>query len=317
MKKLKDKKLRILITGGAGFIGSHLVDFCLRHGAEVGILIYHKKATNRFSSRKEPSLFFGSIVNKKAVQTTIRKFHPEMVFHCAALSDRTRSFKLFQKFYETNVQGTKNLLDALLDEKQLKSFIAFGSMEEYGGNKAPFYENDREQPVSPYSLTKTIANHLILYYARHLGLPATIVRPPVVYGPRQIPSMFIPSLIEACLTKKDFPMTRGEQTRDFLYVGDLASAVWKIAHTPRTIGEIFNIGSGKEKSVKEVANFINALFGNPIKLRFGTIPYRKEENFHMYFNTEKARNVLGWKPQVNLRNGLLKIITSIKDQAGV
>ncbi len=290
------KNRRILITGGNGFIGTHLAARCKKEGGKVFII-----------DRKT-----SSITDKIKLHSIVKKIRPHVVFHLAALINRSRAPELLTEMYDVHVNGTKNLIEALQGDPDLQMMIYLGTMEEYGTGKAPFREEQEEAPVSPYSLTKTLATKIVQHYAKHESFPAVVVRPSLVYGPGQKSDMFIPSVIRSCLLKKDFSMTLGEQTRDFVYITDLIDALLKIVRMPKLRGEIINIGSGKEVAIKKVAVLINKLLDNPVTIKCGAVPYRKDENMHMWLDSGKARSKLKWKPKVPLEEGLITTIASHK-----
>jgi len=134
------------------------------------------------------------------------------------------------------------------------------------------------------------------------------VRPSVVYGPAQDFQMFVPSLIRSCLEKKDFDMTSGEQTRDFVFVEDLIEGMLIAAQAPLDKGEIINLGSGKEIPMKEVAVAVNEMMGSPMRLRFGAIPLRDNEIMRYRLDVARAKARLAWEPKVDLKQGLTKTI---------
>jgi nucleoside-diphosphate-sugar epimerase len=140
------------------------------------------------------------------------------------------------------------------------------------------------------------------------GLPIITLRPFLTYGPYQTADMFIPSLIHHCLNGKDFPMTEGDQTREFNYVDDVIDAYILAAVCKNAIGEIINVGNGVEYRIKEVAEKIVNMTGNPIRLLIGALPKRPGETLNFFCNNEKARRLLDWFSKVSLEEGLEKTI---------
>ena len=304
------KNSRIFITGGSGFIGSHLARHCLSLGARVAVLTTSKDSCWRLVDIIDKiEIFEGSVTKQEELQTCIQKFRPQFVFHLAAILERKLSFDLFEELFEVHVKGTSNLLSILIKSKELERLIHIGTIEEYGRCKAPFGEDQRELPISPYSLTKVMATKMGEYAAQEEKLPVVIVRPSVIYGPAQSFGDFLtPNIIRACIEGENFPMTVGEQTRDFLFVEDLVEGMLKIAMTPDINGEIINLGSGKEISVKEVAMLIRKVVGNPNIIQFGAIPDRANEVANSVFDIHKAQQIIGWKPKTELEDGLTKTV---------
>ncbi len=179
----------------------------------------------------------------------------------------------------------------------------------------PFVESQREMPVSPYSLSKVAATHLGQMLYRTSGLPVVTLRPFLVYGPGQSTDMFIPSLIRHCLEKKDFRMTAGDQTRDFVYSDDLIDAYLRAAFSSSARGEVINVGSGAEYLIRDIAEKILQKMGEPIKLIIGAIEKRKGEAEHFFCNNKKAYDVLGWRPSIGIDEGLDRTIAWFRDFA--
>jgi UDP-glucose 4-epimerase len=205
------------------------------------------------------------------------------------------------------------LLHAIIEEKTaLECFVNTGASEEYGDGLVPFREDQREIPVSPYSASKVAATYFCQMLHKSMGLPIITLRLFLTYGPYQDTNMFIPSLIQHCLERKDFPMTEGDQTREFNYVDDIVEAYLLAATNPNVIGEIINIGNGIEYSIRDVAEKIVNMMGNPIQLLIGALPKRAGETNHFFCNNEKAQKLLGWSPQIGLDEGLERTINRYK-----
>ena len=304
-RSLKGK--RILITGGCGFIGSHLVRSCLFGGARVEVLSSKDDSCWRLddvgSKVKIRKVVY---TNQKSVSNALNRSKPHYVFHLASRISRERSFDELRELKEIHFDSTLTLIEGLKKTKGLIRFVHVGTIDEYGGNSAPFQESARELPTNPYAFTKLVGTRLVELLAKNFGFPAVIIRPALVYGPAQNLRTFIPSLIRACLDKKPFPMTRGEQTRDFLFVEDLVRGLLLVAVLPGVEGEIINMGSGKETNLKEVALVVNSFLGSPAILQFGAQEYRSDEHMHFWLDSSKAKKLLGWKSRISLREGILK-----------
>lgn len=314
VKKCLKKGIRIFITGGYGFIGSHLVRRCVQENACVGVLApFSSKPWRILDVVDKIEIFEGSVTDQKKVRDAINQFKPEIVFHLAAILDRDRSFALFDKLFDVHVRGTGCLLSILSERSDLKRFIHLGTIEEYGSGHAPFREDQNELPVSPYSLTKVMATKMVEYMANEGEVPIVVIRPPIVYGPGQDFEMLIPSTIQACIEGREFLMTSGEQTRDFLFVDDLIEGLLKAGQASEIDGEIINLGSGRETQLKEVVAMIYKIVGNSVKIKRGAIPYRHGENMHFWLDSEKANKMLGWSPKVSLQEGLERTVRWYKD----
>ena len=305
------KNSRIFITGGGGFIGSHLARRCLSLGARVAVLTIPKESCWRLSDlRDKLEIFEGSIIERDVPKKIVEEFQPHYVFHLAAALERGLSFNLLDELYEVHVKGTSNLLNALIGSKSIRRFIYTGTIEEYGVGKIPFLENQREITVSPYSLTKAMATKLVQYASREEKLPAVTVRLPLVYGPTQNTEKFmVPNLILSCMKDKETLLPPGEQNRDFIFVEDLIKSITDIAVARGVNGEIINLGSGKETSFKEAVLLIHKLVKNEANtLKFGAVPYRKNEIMRSLLDINKAKRIINWSPKTSLEDGLTKTV---------
>jgi len=301
---------QVLITGAAGFIGSHLTKRLLIEGAKVHTLLLKDADIFRIKDIfSNLNVKYIDIRDYESIRKYIREIKPQLIFHLAALRDVSRELRLIDEMIDTNVKGTVNLLKAIIEEKiPIEYFINTGSCEEYGNGITPFSETNKEIPVSPYSASKVASTYICNMLFRTYNIPIVTIRPFLTYGPSQDPDMFIPSLIIHCLKNKNFNMTDGYQTREFNYIDDIISAYIIAAKSSKIAGEIFNIGNGVEYSVKEVACKIVRKMNTGIKLNFGSIPTRPGEAEHFYCDNQKARLMLGWTPSVNLEDGLQKTI---------
>ncbi|GAB4485729.1 MAG: hypothetical protein OHK006_12390 [Thermodesulfovibrionales bacterium] len=234
---------------------------------------------------------------------------PQIVFHCAANRNVANDARLVSAMISVNVKGTMSLLEALSEEGgALECFVNTGSSDEYGDGPAPFHETQKESPVSPYAASKVAADYFALMMWKSRGVPVVILRPFLTHGPYQSTDMFIPSLIRHCIEKKDFPMSTGEQTREVHYVDDVARAFLLAAANRQALGHVFNIGNGVEFSVREIADTIVRLMGNPIRLLPGSVPRRPGEAVRMVSGSSKIRDMLGWQPQTGFEDGLKRTI---------
>ena len=310
---MKNKK--VLLTGAGGFIGSHLARRLVDEDAEVHILI--KKDSDRFRLQDISNkilLWDGDILDYPSICTCLRAARPQIIFHLAALLNVKRDPALIEPMIEININGTLNLLRAVIKEEiSLESFVNTGSAEEYGNGPVPFIEDQREMPVSPYSASKVAVTHFCQMLYRSIGLPVVTLRPFLVFGPSQDNGMFIPSLIKHCIGGKDFPMTEGNQTREFTYVEDIVEAYILAAQCPRAAGEVINIGTGIEYKIRDVAERIVSKMGNPIRLLVSALPKRSGETEHFFCSNEKAKGLLGWSPRIALDEGLERTIKWYKE----
>jgi len=301
---------RVLVTGATGFIGSHLVRRLLEEGAEVHAFI--RQGSNTFRIEDITSrlmVWSGDLTDDSSVGACIKSAKPQIVFHLATFRNVERDLRLISAMIDTNIKGMVNLLKTITDEKiPLQCFINTGTCEEYGDARVPFHEDMREIPVSPYSASKVAGTYFCQMIHKTMNVPIVTLRPFLAYGPQQDADMFIPSLIYHCLAKREFLMTAGDQTREFNYVDDIVDAYILAAECQRAVGEIINIGNSLEYKIKDVADMIVQMMGNPIRLLIGALPKRAGETEHFFCSNEKARTILGWRPKTSLDIGLRKTI---------
>lgn len=247
-----------------------------------------------------------------SLKKKLSKETPQKIFHLAGSLNKGSSFADVESVFKVNFQGTVNLLKALEGVKY-DCFVNTGSSEEYGAGEVPINEEAMINPVSPYSASKAAAFLFCQMYGRNHGRPIITLRPFTVYGPGQGANMFIPQLIVSALQGKDFKMSEGKQTRDFIYVSDVAEGYLKAAANPKAAGQAINLGTGNECSLREMTGKIMALMQNPIKIKFGALPYRSGEVMRLYCDNAKAKKLLGWKPEVSIDEGLKETIKWYKE----
>ena len=183
-----------------------------------------------------------------------------------------------------------------------------GTAEEYGKNRAPYSEKIREAPVSCYSLSKTMQAHMVEMFSRSYGVPCILLRPGVIYGPGQNETMFLPSLICSLNKGKDFSMTSGNQSRDFIYISDLIDALLCAIRADVKNFEIINIGSGVPILISDLADMVGEILEKRELINKGALESRIDEITDYCLNIEKAKKILNWYPKVVLKSGLLKTL---------
>lgn len=287
---------RLLVVGGNGFIGRHVVARALRMNWEVVSLGL---------SRSNPPGTKGLVANIADEASLIEILGMERftyVVNCAGYVDHS-SFRVNgRQPIDTHFNGVLNLVRAI-DRSSIKRFVNIGSSDEYGSLPAPQSESMRETPISPYSLAKVAAAHFLQMMHRTENFPAVTLRLFLTYGPGQDNRRLLPQIIQACLKNCTFPVTMGEQLRDFCFIDDTVRAVFSALQSDDAVGEIINIGSGVGVPIKSVVEKICGMvgFGKP---QFGALRYRDGESMALYADTEKAQKLLRFYPEVDFETGL-------------
>ena len=297
---------RCLVTGGAGFIGSHLTKRLLKEGCAVTVIddLSGGKWEN-LPKHRNLVKHEGSILDNMSKLVAGQ----DVIFHLAALPRLQRSLDDPWQTHKVNVDGTLNLLLTAKKHK-IKRFIFASSSSVYGIQKRlPFSESMRPNPLVPYSLHKLVGEEYCKMFSDLWGLGTISLRYFNVYGPRMNPdgpyANLIPKFIKL-LSQDKTPTINGdgEQTRDFTYVSDVVEATLLAAES-HLCGKVFNIGFGKSVSVNEVASAINRLMGKNIKPIHGPALVESKASLS---SSLKARRDLGWKPKVDLEKGLRMMI---------
>lgn len=321
------KPKSILITGGAGFIGSNTLAYLFErhphyHYLVLDALTYAGDIRNipqNIHRAKNFRFIYGDVRNTKLVDHLVSKV--SNVIHFAAETHVARSIYDDSNFFTTDVLGTQCIANAVLNHrKNIERFIHISTSEVYGTARAPFMTEEHPLvPHSPYAAAKAGADRLVEAYYLTYRIPAVIIRPFNQYGPRQHLEKLIPRFITSCLMNQ--PLTvhgTGKSQRDFTYVDDLSRAIDLVLHAPaeRVEGHIFNVGAGESHSIGEIARTILRTMraNGAVQKRIvysesvQNIGDRPGQVWRHTASNDKIRKVLGWKPSVSFADGLAKTI---------
>ena len=301
-------KNRAIVTGGCGFIGSHLVDLLLQKDYAVTVI------DNMSTGRRENLAHVGSAV--EIIQADISEkgtwasaiSDGALVFHLAALADIVPSVTHPEPYFRSNVVGTYNVVEACR-HKKIRKLVYAASSSCYGiPTVYPTPESAEMDPKYPYALTKRLGEELVLHFQQVYGLPATSLRFFNVYGPRSRTSGTYGAVFGVFLAQKlaNKPFTivgDGTQTRDFTFVTDVAAAVFAASQRPE-VGGVFNVGSGATVSVNRIAELLG---GEKVH-----IPERPGEPKSTYADISKITRELGWKPTVPIEAGVREVLKNIE-----
>ncbi len=315
---MQKKHLRILVTGGAGFIGSHLVDRLLKEGFEVTVVdnlsTGQRENITQHKDRKDFHFIKGDIQDRTLVKKAVENV--DAVFHEAARVSVPKSVENPLLTNEVNVSGTLNLLEACRNS-DLKRFIHASSSSIYGETEMlPKHEMQMPQPISPYAVSKLAAENYVKIYHRVYGLNTVCLRYFNVYGPRQIYSAYsgvIPIFINRLLNNEP-PIIYGDgkQTRDFTFVQDVVEANMLALTKETAIGEIFNIATGTQITINQLATMLQQIM-NKTDLKPEYTDPRPGDIKHSYADITKAKKLLQYEPRVFIKDGLTRLVWWYED----
>lgn len=303
------KNKRVLVTGASGFIGRHLCKVLSEKEAKVVGFVRSQEVNVHLSEQ-----YVVNILDQITLRKIVHSVQPELVIHLAASKNRGVDADAYREAYETNLIGSLNLINACQDVPALARFVFLGSTDEYGELHAPFKETDQEAPITAYGASKFAVTELLKSLSRSNGFSSVILRPTIVYGPGQDDSMFLPALIKALIAGKNFDMSLGEQSRDFVYIDDLVKAITQALVIPHLCGHVINISSETPIRIDDLAKMTANMLGSGVYkfLKFGAKEYRTGDVIQYWAANELARGLLGWSPVVSLEEGIQQTIDYFK-----
>ena len=309
----KDKK--VLVTGAAGFIGSHLVERLLNLGANVTAFVHYNAAGSRGMLDRLPiheqsrlQIVLGDLRDAESADAAVAG--QEIVFHLAAIIAIPYSYLRPAHVAVTNYTTSLNVLEACRRHKPMR-LVHTSSSEVYGNaQRVPIDETHPLEAQSPYAASKIAADKLVQSYFLSYDLPAVTLRPFNTYGPRQSDRAIIPTIITQALMRKQIYLGAMHPTRDLVYVSDTVEGFIRIAETPDIEGRTYHIGTGTEVSIGDLADRIIKIIGGEIPVSFDPTRIRPEgsEVARLICDASRARADIGWSPTVALDDGLAMTI---------
>lgn len=304
---------RVLVTGAGGFIGSHLTERLVALGADVRAFVHYNALgtwgwLDHSPVRGEIEVMAGDVTDRDSVRQAMEGV--EIAFHLAALIGIPYSYRAPASYVRTNVEGTLNVLCAAR-ELGLERVVHTSTSEVYGtARRLPIDETHPLQGQSPYAATKIGADKLVESYGLSFDLPVVTVRPFNTYGPRQSSRAVIPNIITQLLAGEIVRLGNLHPTRDLNYVSDTVEGFVRAASAPAAVGETFNLGSGREISIGDLARLIASLMGQSISIEDDAARLRPDgsEVERLLADSMRARTLLGWQPVTNLEKGLEQTI---------
>jgi nucleoside-diphosphate-sugar epimerase len=303
--------VRMLVVGGSGFIGHHLVRRAIAQGWSV-------TSVGRgppIMSREVPGATYAIL--DLASPDPFAALHSnsfDYVVNLGGYVDHASFSTGGRRVIRAHFDGLLSLVEHL-DRPSLRRFVQIGSSDEYGDQPAPQGEHLREGPISPYSLAKASATHFLQMLHRTEMFPAVTLRLFLTYGPGQRHDRLLPQVILGCLEGRRFPVSTGRQLRDFCFVEDTVEAIFRCLSARHADGQVINVGSGVARSIRSVVELVARQIGagEPV---FGGIPHRLGENMALVADTSAALRILGWSPQTRLDDGIAATIDWMRHARG-
>lgn len=297
------RKRTYLVTGVTGFVGSYLFRRLIESGQKVHILI--RKQTNLWRIKdivNKATVHISDLSSANELEKIIKRIKPNIIYHLA-----THGAYSFQdnpeKIINTNMLGTFNLLRAT-SGLDYELFVNTGSSSEYGFKKLPMKEGDLLEPASYYAVSKCSQTLLCCYIARKEKKPVVTLRLFSVYGPYEEPTRFIPTLLKSLYLRQKINLVSSEISRDYIYVDDVIEAYLSIEQLKKNLGEIFNIGTGRQYTIKEVVETAVSVTGKTTDFGWGKMERRIWDTDNWVADISKAKALLDWSARINLEEGL-------------
>lgn len=308
----------VLVTGAGGFIGSHLVERLAESGAKIRALVHYNSSggwgwLDQSSVRNDIEVILGDVRDPDSIEKAVKGV--DTIFHLAALIAIPYSYRAPLSYIRTNVEGTANVLQSAI-RANVELVVHTSTSEVYGtARRIPIDEDHPLQGQSPYSASKIGADKIAESFHRSFGLPVVTVRPFNTYGPRQSARAVIPTIITQALADQPIKLGNLEPTRDLNYVQDTVAGFIKAAESTNGVGNVFNLGTGREISIKELAQRIVELMKKDLPITTENERVRREgsEVERLCADAERARTLLGWTPEFTLEEGLCHTIEWMRE----
>ena len=295
----------VLVTGGAGFVGSEMVRQLLGEKANVTVLDNFASGKKEYlPSNKKLKVITGDIIDEKVVKKAVKD--QEVIYNLAALPFIPDSYHYPVDFFKVNTIGNLNVLWESIKSKSIEVFIQISTSESYGSAQySPMDENHPTTPFSTYAVSKLAADRAAFTLHKENGIPVVVIRPFNTYGPRFTQPYIIPEIMNQLLSgAKELSLGNVNATRDFTFVRDTVNGFLKAANEKRAIGEIINIGSGTEIKMQDLAKKIIKISGKNVKIKIDEGRLRPYDVNRLICDNKKAKKLLKWKPSISIDEGL-------------
>jgi len=309
---------RVLVTGAGGFIGSHLAERLVELGASTRAFVRYTSSASwgwldQSRLKDEIEVVAGDLRDPDILRKAMRGI--ERVFHLAALIGIPYSYETPLAYVRTNIEGTVNVLQAAQDAG-VRLVVHTSTSEVYGtARHVPINEQHPLQAQSPYAASKIGAEKMVEAFGRTYGVPVVILRPFNTFGPRQSARAIVPTIISQCLTDRGVRLGNTRPTRDLNYVDDMVRGFILAAETPTVVGQIINVGSGREVSIEQVVRLVGERVGRVPEIVRDEVRVRPPESEveRLVADNTRARTLLGWEPSISLEDGVQRTIDWMRE----
>ncbi len=305
----------VLVTGASGFVGACAVRRLLETGHRVSVLVRPEARLWRLREileHERVQVLRADLTDAASTRAAVAFARPRAIVHLAtegAYEHQSDS----RRILATNVIGTLNLLDAGVEEG-VRLFVNAGSSSEYGYKDAPMREDDILAPNSHYAVAKAAQTHLVAYAAASRGIASVTFRLFSVYGPWEEPTRLVPTLIRRARAGLPLVMTAPDTARDFIHVDDVLDAMLGLDRLAGLCGEVFNLGTGVQSTLRQVVDAVQRTVGAASEVRWGDMPARRWDTSAWCADVSRARDVLGWSATVGLVDGVRLTASWMKEK---
>ena len=309
------KNNKVVVTGGSGFVGRHLVKALLAVGFEV--FVFTRGTVEVFTNIGLTTVMV-DYSDIKMLAVTLVEINPNYIIHLSASRDRRDLNNNCINDINNSINSDINLITAATYLKQLSLFVYFGTADMYScesGGKISL--DSKVEPKNIYGLKKSVGKNLVESLFKTHGFPGVCLVPSVIYGPGQAPDMFLPALIDSLIKNQRFAMSDGNQMRDYIYVKDVVDVILERINKPNSVcfGRTILLGSGEAVSIKELALMVEPLIdvNRDSLLAIGTVEQRAGEPNGYSYDMNESFDLLDWKPKFSLHDGLIETVDYAKN----
>jgi len=301
--------MRILVTGGLGFIGNHLIPRLINDGHDVYNLQRYVTGKYVLGAQQIAKTVYGDLREPYQIMQIVKEVQPDTCIHLGALTAVSYSYEHPHEVTETNLMGTISLAESCLRIPHFKQFIFASTSETYGNGPTPKTEDTPQNPNSPYAVSKLACEKYLMYMKDAYDFPITILRPFNSFGRIDNKHFIVERTVTQMLEGKVVRLGDPSPIRDFLYVNDHVDAYLTCLGNPKAVGEVFNFCIGKGISIKQLVELIREITYFEGEINWGTIPQRPLDIDVLIGDNRKAKQVLGWSPKYSIEEGLKETVS--------